>query len=517
MDATPLPAGSLRATSLNAGRRAGELSTVADDRVDVLVVGGGVTGTGVALDAASRGLSAVLVESGDLASGASSRSGDPLGGALAHRGAAAASRAELASARGRAAERHALMTRTAPHLVRTLPSLVPLTGSVSRRSELLLSAGLRAEDALRLGARTPSSVLPPPRRVPRAEALALAPGIATHQLRGGLLSFTGQLVDDARLVVALARTAAGFGARVLTRVHARALDGDGADLTDQRTGEQFRLRARAVVNATGGSAAELVPDAQLHTRHESYVVIDADAVGIAGTALVSAGLGEQRTTVLPRPNCDAVLGRTTGSTEMTESDVDALLARAGDLLAEPPQRHHVRGRFTAPRPETPRPPWKRGTDETVQVGQNGVITASGGHRVLYRRRAARVVDTAVQDAGLAAGPSRTADIPLVGAATREHLSAVDAQPRLLAKYGTEAPRVAALSELDPDLADHVAPALTAAEVLWAVRHEGALDAGDVLDRRGTATTGPAERAAALPAVTGLVERALRGVEPPGSS
>lgn len=506
MDATPLPAGSLRATSLNAGRRASDLTAAADGQADVLVVGGGITGTGIALDAASRGLSAVLVEAADLASGASSRSGDPLGGTPAERGAVA--RGQLAAARERAAERHFLMTRTAPHLVRTLPSLVPLSESVPRRDELLLSAGLRVEDALRLGARTPSSVLPAPRRIPRPEALALVPGIRGRGLRGGLLSFTGQLVDDARLAVALARTAAGFNARVLTRVRADALDRDGAELADLRSGERFRVRARAVVNATGGSAGELVPDVRLRTHHETSLLIDADAVGVAGTALVSGR--SDGTMLLPRPNGNAVLSRISGGPDATESDVDALLARAGELLDEPPQREHVRGQFTAPRPETPHPPWKRSNGETIQVSQDGVLTAIGGDRVRYRKRAAHVVDTAVRDAGLAAGPSRTAEIPLVGAASREHLAELGAQPRLVAKYGTEAPRVEALCELDPDLAEHVAPALTAAEVVWAVRHEGALDAADVLDRRGTATT-PDDRARALDAVTELVDRALRGV------
>lgn len=300
LDVTHLPAGSLRATSLNAGRRATDLSTVADDRVDLLVVGGGVTGTGIALDAAARGLSAVLVESVDLAAGASSRSGGPLGGPPGPLRSLTPS--ELASARDDAAERHALMTRTAPHLVRTLPSLVPLSESVSRRDEVRLSAGLRAEDALRLSTRTPSAMLPAPRRIPRAEALALVPGIRTDGLRGGLLSFTGQLVDDARLVVALARTAAGFGARVLTRVHARTLDRDGADLVDQRSGERFRVQARAVINATGANAANLAPDLHTPTRHESYLVIDADAVGVAGTALVSTGLSGERISILPQPN-----------------------------------------------------------------------------------------------------------------------------------------------------------------------------------------------------------------------
>jgi glycerol-3-phosphate dehydrogenase len=524
MNTTPLPAGSLRATSLNAARRATELSTVADERFDLLVVGGGVTGTGVALDAAARGLSVALVEAEDLAWGTSRWSSK-----LVHGGMRYLAHGEFGLARESAMERGVLMTRTAVHLVRTLPQLIPLHDNISRRSELVLSAGLRAGDVLRRTAGTPSSVLPPPHRVPTAEALALVPGLRTSGLRGGLLSFDGQLIDDARLVVALARTAAGFGARILTRVRALGLDRDGAEVVDRYSGESFRIRARSVVNATGVWAGELAPEIRLRPSRGSHLVLDADAAELAGTALITP-LGERAgrfLLLLPQPDGRAYLGLTDEPVhgplpsvpEVPESDVDFLLDAAGAVLRRPLGREHVLGSFAGLRPLLDTPGGHAGREEsadlsrrhTVRTSPDGVVTVVGGKLTTYRTMAAEAVDTAVHAAGLPAGPSRTTAVPLVGSSTRSHLATLAAEPRLIARYGTEAVRVAALAELDPDLADPVAPQLTAAEVLWAVRHEGALDADDVLDRRSRLGLDIRAREAARPAVAALVDRALQGV------
>ncbi|GGI68703.1 glycerol-3-phosphate dehydrogenase [Saccharopolyspora subtropica] len=525
MITTPLPAGSLRATSLNAARRAAELSAAADDVLDVLVVGAGVTGAGAALDAAARGLSVALVEAEDLAWGTSRWSSK-----LVHGGLRYLAHGDVALAWESAVERNVLMTRTAPHLVRTLPQLIPLHDGVSRRSELLLNAGLRAGDVLRRSARTPADVLPPPRRIPAAEALALVPGLRPAGLRGGLLGFDGQLVDDARLVVALARTAAGFGARVLTRVRVNRLDGGGADAVDEVSGESLRIRARAVVNATGVWAGELAPDVRLRPSRGSHLLVDADAAGIAGTALIApmpGGCG-RFLLLVPQPDGRALLGLTDEPVpgpipsvpDVPPSDVDFLLAAVRDLLGQPLDRSHVLGSFAGLRPLLEQPGRTETADlsrrHAVLTSPEGVVTVVGGKLTTYRKMAADAVDAAVRVSGLSAGPSRTTAIALVGAAPRRHLTDVEAPPRLVARYGTEAARVAALAELDADLAAPVGPGLrlTAAEVLWAVRHEGALDAADVLDRRSRIGLNPAEREAARPAVERLVERALEGVRDP---
>ncbi len=543
MTTTPLPAGSLRATSLNGRRRDDELSAVANgSRVDVLVVGGGVTGTGVALDAASRGLSVALIEADDLAWGTSRWSSK-----LVHGGLRYLAHGEVRLARESAVERGVLMTRTAPHLVHTLPQLIPLDDTVSRRTELTLSAGLRAGDALRVSSRTPSWVLPSPRHVPAAEARALVPGLDRPGLRGGLLGFDGQLVDDARLVVALARTAAGFGARILTRVRARAIDARGAEAVDQRSGESFRLHAGAVVNATGVWAGELSSDISLRPSRGSHLVLDADAAGLAGTAVVAPlPDGDGRFALcLPQPEAarDSRQGRTVllGLTdeplagpippvpEVPDSDVDFLLAAGSRALGRSLRHEHVVGRFAGLRPLLEGPGSANGRlgrmfgrseasadlsrRHAVHTSDDGVVTVVGGKLTTYRRMAADAVDAVLGRSGLAAGPSRTAAVPLVGATGRARLSSGEADPRLVGRYGAEAGRVAAMSELDPELGEPVIPgsAVTAAEVLWAIRHEGALDADDVLDRRTRIGLVPSERSATHAAVSGLVARALNGV------
>ncbi|MBA8826766.1 glycerol-3-phosphate dehydrogenase [Saccharopolyspora lacisalsi] len=534
MNATPLPAGSLRATSLNAARRDDELTELGDGRwLDVLVVGGGVTGAGAALDAAARGLSVALIESEDLAWGTSRWSSK-----LVHGGLRYLAHGELGLARESAVERGALMSHTAPHLVRTLPQLIPLHGETSRRSEMVMAGGLHAGDALRRGARTSSKLLPPPRHVPAAEATALVPGLREEGLRGGLLSFDGQLVDDARLVVALARTAAGFGARILTRVRANTLDRSGAEVTDRRTGESLRVHARSVVNATGVWAGELVPQVRLRPSRGSHLVLDAEATGLSSTALV-APLPERSgrfLLCLPQPDGRVYIGLTDEPVdgpvpsvpEVPESDVDFLLEAASGVLGRRLGREHVLGSFAGMRPLLETPPRSGGRlaaalsrsgtadlsrKHAVLTSDDGVITVVGGKLTTYRRMAAEGVDTAIRTAGLSAGPSRTTSVPLVGAADRTRLEQVEADRRLITRYGTEAGRVHALAELDPSLEERVVPSqpLTAAEVLWAVRHEAALDTDDVLDRRTRIGLTPAERAAALPTVADIVERALHGV------
>ncbi|WP_264000202.1 FAD-dependent oxidoreductase, partial [Mycolicibacillus trivialis] len=175
------------ATALSAARRAAELSALADGpAVDVLVIGGGITGTGIALDAAARGLSVALVEKHDLAFGTSRWSSK-----LVHGGLRYLATGNVGIARRSAVERGILMTRTAPHLVRAMPQLVPLLPSMRRRERALVRAGFLAGDALRRLAGTPAAVLPRSRRVDAARAAALAPTVRRDGLTGGLLAQDG--------------------------------------------------------------------------------------------------------------------------------------------------------------------------------------------------------------------------------------------------------------------------------------------------------------------------------------
>ena len=506
----------MNGTSLNAARRARELSEIAGGlRVDLLVVGGGVTGAGVALDAASRGLSVCLVEARDLAFGTSRWSSK-----LVHGGLRYLAHGDVGLAYESAAERGVLMTTVAPHLVRALPQVVPLYGG---RGGVVL-AGLVAGDVLRRAAGTPTSLLPAPRRISAPETVALAPGLRRGGLRGGLLGFDGQLVDDARLVVALARTAAGFGARVLTRVRALHVHRDGADVRDERSGAEFGIRARAVVNATGVWAGELVDSVRLRPSRGTHLVLAADRVDIRHTAVTIPipGATNRFALLLPQDDGRVYLGLTDEPVsgplpdvpEAPASDVDFLLDVASSVLATTLRRDDVLGAFAGLRPLVAGgSAATRSADlsrrHAVVTSPSGVVTVVGGKLTTYRRMAADAVDAT----GLAGSGSRTRRIPLVGAADRHILSTVDATERLVFRYGTEAARVAALGALDPAFSVPVADGsmVTAAEVVWAVRHEGALDADDVLDRRTRIGLVRSDRVAAEPAVTDLVTRSLTGL------
>ncbi|GAA1198858.1 glycerol-3-phosphate dehydrogenase/oxidase [Prauserella alba] len=508
--------------SLTARRRTRELDDLAAGKqIDVIVVGGGATGAGCALDAASRGLTVALVEAHDLAFGTSRWSSK-----LVHGGLRYLAHGELGLAHESAVERNVLMTRTAPHLTRPMAQVFPAYGPATEPGHLLTRAGLHAGDALRRAARTPSSLLPRPRAVPSAEALALAPGLRRTGLRGGLLSFDGALTDDARLVVAIARTAAAHGASVLTRLSATRLYADRVVARDGMTGSTVELRAKQVVNATGVWAGSLAPSVRLRPSRGTHLVLDAERTGLGDTSVMVPVPGELNRFVLllPQPGGRVYLGLTDepldGDPEdvptVPQSDVAFLLEVASSILERRLTRDDVLGSFAGMRPLL------EADGATADLSRNhavltdpdtGVLTVVGGKLTTYRKMAEDAVDAAVRSARLPAGRSRTSRLPLFGAASRSQLSVVDAPPRLVAKYGTEAPRVAALGEVDRELAEPVFAGtdVTAAEVVWAARHEGALDADDVLHRRTRLGLVPAEAEAARSRVDDLVARTTEGL------
>ncbi|MDL4821128.1 glycerol-3-phosphate dehydrogenase/oxidase [Actinomadura opuntiae] len=511
---TPLPA-PLR-SSLNAGRRERELAALPGEVVDVLVVGLGATGAGAALDAASRGLSVAAIDAHDLAFGTSRWSSKLIHGGLRY-----LASGQVDVAHESAVERGVLMCRTAPHLVRALPFVLPLTPLVSRSQALVSRAGLLAGDALRLAARTPRSVLPGPRRLSAVETLRLAPALRPHGLRGGLLSWDGQLADDARLVTAVARTAAAHGARILTRCRAVGLTGDGALVRDEVTGREFAVRARAVINAAGVWAGGLVDGVRLRPSRGTHLVLRAESLrGLsAGMHVPIPGATSRFMLVIPQGDGRVYVGLTDEPAdgpipdvpEPTPGEIGFLLDILGSALDVPVRRSEVLGAFAGLRPLLD------GGDgatadlsrrHAVLTSRDGVVTIVGGKLTTYRRMAEDAVDAVVRGRGLSAGPSRTASLPLVGAAPRARLDALDAPQRLVQRYGTEAPLLAALAKDDPALLEPVVPGLPVlgVELAWGVLHEGALDAGDLLDRRTRIGLVPADRAAALPAAESLLPR-----------
>ncbi|MHB2023905.1 MAG: FAD-dependent oxidoreductase, partial [Mycobacteriales bacterium] len=291
--------------SLLSGRtRARELSALADgEPVDVLVVGGGITGAGVALDAASRGLSTALLERRDLGFGTSRWSSK-----LVHGGLRYLASGEFGLAYESARERHRLMSVIAPHLVAAQAFVVPFNSAHSRWEAGLSRTGIGIGDGLRVLARTPGSVLPGGGRLSPQQARELFPALG--EVRSAVLHWDGQLLDDARLVVGVARTAAAFGARILTRAEVTRVEGDQVSVRDGLSGESLTVRARTVVLATGVYTGQLASSVALRPSRGTHLVLRADALGSPRVA-VNLLLPRSRSRwllVLPQP--DRVLSET---------------------------------------------------------------------------------------------------------------------------------------------------------------------------------------------------------------
>ncbi len=500
---------------MNAARRSRELDELASGReVDVLVIGGGVTGAGVALDAVTRGLSVALIERRDLAHGTSRWSSK-----LVHGGLRYLAKGDVAIAHESAVERGILMERTAPHLVRALPFVTPVGIGLSRRGAVLAAAGFAFGDLLRLSARTARSTLPSPRWLDASGALRYAPGLRSDGLRGGLLSWDGQLTDDARLTVALARTAARQGARILTYCRAERASGDGADVVDERTGSTFRVRARHVVNATGVWADRLAPEVVLTPSKGAHLVIDAKRLGDPRAAITVPVPGSisRFVFILPQADGRAYLGLTDEPADRVDdvpraddTDRDFLLRTVNRSLQHPLTEDDVIGSYAGLRPllagdGTSTADLSR--QHRVIESESGLLTLVGGKLTTYRRMAEDAVDRIVAR-GAKATKCVTASTPLVGALSRRELAATDAPPHLVARYGGVAREVWALARSTPSFGERVLPHLPylRAELRFGIDHEGAMSAEDLIDRRTRIGLVDADRERAIEVAESLMDR-----------
>jgi len=482
--------------ALNAARRTTELNELADGaRVDVVVVGGGITGTGIALDAASRGLRVVLVEKHDLAFGTSRWSSK-----LVHGGLRYLASGNIGIARRSAVERGIIMARTAPHLAHAMPQLVPLLPSMGRASRALVCTGFFAGDALRRFAGTRASTLPRSRRISAARAAELVPAVRRDGLDGGLLAYDGQLIDDARLVVAVARTAAQHGARILTYVAASDVTGDSVRLTDQRTGESFDVTARAVINATGVWAGDIDSSIKLRPSRGTHLVFHAEAFGNPTAALTIPIPGEINRFVFAMPEQlgRVYLGLTDEDApgpvpdvpEPTPEEISFLLDTVNTALGVGLGRSDVIGAYAGLRPLVDTGEGRTSDisrKHTIIESESGAISIIGGKLTEYRYMAEDVLNRTVESRDLAAGPCRTRNLPLVGAPKNRGPAAPNTgslPSSLIARYGAEAPNVIVSATCDRPT-DPVADGIdvTRAEFEYAINHEGALDADDILDRR----------------------------------
>ncbi|MCH9799967.1 MAG: glycerol-3-phosphate dehydrogenase/oxidase [Actinomycetia bacterium] len=468
-----------RRTQLNDARRDRDRQSA--QKVDVVVIGGGITGVGVALDAAARGLDVVLLEKHDLAFGTSRWSSK-----LAHGGLRYLAQGQLGVALESSRERSVLATQVAPHLIAPLPQVVP-DFDEDRRTARLAMAGFRAGNVLRAAAGTPRSVLPAPRRVTAETALQLVPGLRQTGLRGAAVGWECQLIDDARLVIAIARTAAGYGAKILLGAEAAAVDTDSGEVIvrDHRHGDTFTISAGTIVNAAGVWAGEFDQDLSLEPSLGTHVVMP--------TALVGAGRGSLTVPVpghtsrfvfaLPQPEGVSYVGITDrpspdGIVDVPmppEEDVEWILDILSGALQQPVNATDSLGAFAGLRPLVADPTGGHSADLSRKqlLRRNGrMLSIVGGKLTTYRQMAQDVVDE------ISHHPCPTATLPLVGASN----GATDAQiPDVLRRcYGSEA---AAVWQAGRDSSDDTVDPTVAARLQFGRDFEGAVNPTDLLERR----------------------------------
>lgn len=494
---------------LSTASRARSIDYLRDHDVDVVVIGGGVVGCGAALDAASRGLSVALVEQSDLAAGTSSRSSR-----LAHGGLRYLEQREFSLVHEALTERGLLLDRLAPHLVRPIPFLFPVGKKWERP---YVASGVRLYDALsRIGSY--GGTMPRPKSLNVDEAKELAPDLDAGEIAGAVRFHDAQ-IDDARHTVAVARTAAGHGAHVLTRTRVTDLlrDGDrvtGVRVEDELTGTRIDIRARVVIAAVGIWTDEILrlADAEAPERVQQskgvHLVVRGEA--IRSTTAIIARTPASVLFLLPWGG-DWIVGTTDterdedeslADPEATEDEIAYLLGQANRWLARPLRREDVIGTYAGYRPLVA----EESAEATTQVSREhmvfhpvpGLVAIAGGKYTTYRVMAADAVDAAVADLDEDSLPaSSTADIPLVGAvgftdlwADRASLAErwdlpVETVERLLRRHGSRVSEVFDVLDADPSLRAPLPPEgrHLAAEAVVAVTSQGALDLEDVLVRR----------------------------------
>ncbi|WP_204044443.1 glycerol-3-phosphate dehydrogenase/oxidase [Acrocarpospora phusangensis] len=482
------------------------LSQMGSRELDVVVVGGGVVGAGVALDAATRGLSVGLVEARDFASGTSSRSSKLIHGGLRY-----LEQLNFDLVREALQERSLLLQRIAPHLVRPVPFLFPLTHTGWERP--YVGAGLVLYDSLGFSFGFTRGV-PGHRHLSRKRALRLAPSLRRTAFTGAVQYWDAQ-VDDARYVMTLLRTAATYGAQVASRAQVVGFLREGERVTgvrvcDLETGTELDVRARQVVNATGvwtDDIQELVGGrGQIHVKASKgiHLLVPRDRIH----SLTGIILRTEKSVLFVIPwGRHWIIGTTDTAWTLdkahpaaSRTDIDYVLDHVNAVLSVPLTRDDVEGVYAGLRPLL------RGeSEQTSQLSREhvvahpvpGLVMVAGGKFTTYRVMAADAVNAVAHGLDVRVPASCTDRIPLVGAEGYQarwnsrnrlaessglHVARIE---HLLQRYGSMIDEVLLLIEADPSLARPLTGAddYLRAEIVYAATHEGARHLNDVLTRR----------------------------------
>lgn len=497
-------------TALNTGNRTAALKAISDDRgLDVLVIGGGVTGAGIALDAATRGLRVGVVDAQDWGSGTSSRSSK-----LVHGGLRYLQMLDFKLVSEALGERGLLIDKLAPHLVRAVPFLYPLTKWYERP---YVGAGIGLYDALATFG-TRNRAVPLHRHVTRRGVREVFPGIKASVCRGAIRYYDGQ-VDDARLVIALIRTAVQLGTYAASRTELVHLHKDetgrvvGAALRDLESGTEHTVKTRAVINATGvwtEQTQKLATDSGLKVLASKGIHIVVPRERIAGTSGIILQTEKSVLFLIPWSRY-WVIGTTDTAYHgdlthpvANEADIDYVLEHANAILAHPLTRNDVIGTWAGLRPLLqPGVKGDQGSstkvsrEHTVTEAAPGLISIAGGKLTTYRVMAEDAVDFALGPKRAAELPSETATTPLVGAAgyhayARRASEIADTYAwseamvaHLLHRYGSALPELLDLVDARPDLGRPLAgtDAYLRAEIVYGVTYEGALHLEDMMTIR----------------------------------
>lgn len=487
---------------LDPAYRTRAIDALGDTEIDVLVIGGGVTGAGAALDAAARGLSVTLVEARDFAAGTSSRSSKLIHGGLRY-----LEQLDFALVREALKERGLLLNKIAPHLVHPVSFLFPLQHRVWERA--YIGAGVALYDTLG-GARA----VPMHRHLTRTSALELAPALKEDAMTGAIRYYDAQ-VDDARHTMMLARTAAQHGATVLTRTKVTGLlrDGEqvvGARVLDLETGLEHTIRARTVISATGVWTDDMIKmtgvEFPFHVRMSKgvHIMVPRERLNM-NTGLI---MRTEKSVLFVIPWAEHwIIGTTDTEWSLDKNhptasaaDVQYILDHINSLLREPITRADIVGTYAGLRPlmtGASKETSKLSREHAVAEPAPGLFVIAGGKYTTYRVMAADVVDAAAARLGSDAPSSVTESLPLLGAvgyqdmlddvravALRAELP-IETVEHLLGRYGSLTESLFDLIAAVPALRQPISGAedYIAAEAVYAVTHEGALHLDDVLTRR----------------------------------
>ena len=493
--------------------RAAHLQRLTDETFDLLVIGGGATGLGVAVDAASRGLRTAIVEAHDWAKCTSSRSTK-----LVHGGVRYLEQMDFGLVKEALRER-GLLHQNAPHLVHPLPFIVP---SFKWWESPFYGVGLKLYDAL-----AGKLNLKPSRFLSRDEVIARIPNVHLDGLHGGVEYYDGQF-DDARMAVSLLRTALQHGAAAASGVRVTGLLKDagkvsGAEAVCAATGAALRIKARVVVNCTGIFADAIrqmdAPAAttMIEPAQGVHVVLDR-SFQPSDTAIMVPHTDDGRvlfvipwhghtlvgTTDTPMPKAEV-------DPQPTEEEIGFILKNAGRYLQRTPVRSDVLAAFAGMRPlvhaggSDGTASKKVSREHVVHASDAGLVSVMGGKWTTYRKMAEDGVNKAMEVAGMPARPCVTEGMRVHGALERS--SAAWPSEDWLQVYGTEAADLKALMQREPELAAplHAELPYTVAALVWGLQHEQARTAEDLLFRRTRA--GLLNAAATASCMTQL-ERAL---------